>query len=413
MSFVAAIDLSKNMTVWSRAILSLALVSDQMKLCISRASVTVSAVNASRTTHGEITFDLRFFREYTFDPSGVHEEGYEPSHECYSLVVSSKHMMVLFKNLDASNLDYVCLRIDCKESTPLSKAFKVLVEMLSKKMIVKKYQVGYQPVLYNTQEITAAYKKDYENGQCRYLRMELATIKLFLDMVPLATEDFMIEVKGHKILFNAHTRQIVKDRELLKQPMLITIAMALDELLDLNLHEQHASVNYRLKDFRNFVNVAMAVKDNAAEEDDLQAETPFDAYFKSNGDPIVLENDCSSITVRFVQITADDGEHKPKEDTKRYVLSGHTIQKAQDRGESLRPVSEPPAEPPAEPEDYFDDTFGDIVTYGKRPGLDLPSPPRKQPHVDENTDYLTSAEDEDIHMLGPTQHATKPKSLFD
>lgn len=414
MSFVGAIDQTNNLVAWSRAILALALVSDQIKLCISQDGLSLSAVNASKTAHGETSFHKLFFREFSFSDTSIAREGYDSGHRSYSAVVSAKHMMVLFKNLDAANVSYVCLKMECGRDVAPTRAFKVLVEILSKKMIVKKYQMAYQPVHFRIQEIPSVYKQDYASGKCNYLRAELATIKSFLDMVPVTTEDFKVEVKLTKLLLIAHTRQVLKDREFLKQPMLITILMALDDLQDTNLHGQQTAVNFRLKDFRNFVNVAMAVRDNTdiATDDDLLHDPAFDAFFKAGGDPIVFQHTSGPVTVTFVQITAGDSDHNgPSTNKSLYVLSGHVIHRAEEPEKTPGVVSVM-----EEGDDYLGDgSPGDMVTYGERFSNSQRGKKRardEDQHSD--TDYGTSGDEgmNDI-ALGPTQTENKPRSLFD
>lgn len=430
MSFVAAIDQARNKTTWSRAVIALASVLDHIQFSISSESLTLSAVNSSRTTHGEIVFDCLFFRDYAFHTSSIMREGYlvdsrDSTRSAYSFIVSSKHMVVLFKNLDSANLSYICLQADFHEDVPITRRYKLLVEVLTKKLIVKKYQMNYQPVSRRSVEIPALYKQDYEEGNARYLRMDTATLKLFFDMVPVTTEDFRIDVKAAKILFGAYTKQILKDREYLKQPMLITILMAVDELMDLNLGEYTVLVSFRLKDFRNFINLCTHM---AGKEGDEELEPDcFELFFKTNGDPIVFEHKAPSLVVRFIQITADDAETVDTRG-KKFTLPApvvHRISPKKPQQDMTNRFNRKPLVPHRQDSNQYTesrqsleyDDFdsarqsspADIVTYGKRASTPVTAESLKRARVEEDTDYGTSDEEE----LGPTQANTKPKSLFD
>lgn len=437
MSFVAAIDSSKNISVWSRAVNALAQVLDQIKFTITATGLTLLAVNPSRTSHGDISFQKHFFREFLFDTANIMVSGFragelDPNALSYSCIVSTKHMVVLFKNLDAGGLSYICLRFDCHQNVPRNKEFRILVEILTRKMIVKKYLMNYQPVLPQEVLIPRLYKKDYDLGRCKHLKMETGTMKSFLDIVPVSTEDFMIDVKLTKILFVAHTKQVVKDRELLKQPMLITILMSIDELMELNLDGVTASINFRLKDFRTFITCCASMRDMAHYDDDLLPEALFEAYFKGNGNPVVLEHTSGPVTATLVLITASAGEPLENDDNRdKYVLHGHAIQRAPER-EIPEPVRHknasasgrltnigipPRREPSIEPDSnhsFQTSSMGDIVTYGKRGSTPVEIPHKRAKVLDGDTDYSTSGEDDGgEQVFGPTQHNNKPTSLFE
>ncbi|PSK39610.1 hypothetical protein C7M61_001410 [Candidozyma pseudohaemuli] len=432
MSFVAAIDSSKNISSWSRAVNALAQVLDQIKITISGLALTLLAINPSRTSSGEILFERLFFREFSFDTANISPVGFkidENDHNylSYSCIVSSKHMVVLFKNLDAASLSYICLRLDCYDGVPRNKEFKLFVEILTKKMIVKKYLVNYQPVLPQELPIPRIYKKDFDNGKCKHLMMELNTMKSFLDMVPLSTEDFKVDVKQTKILFVAFTRQVLKDKELLKQAMLITILMAIDELMELNLDGTTSSINFRLKDYRTFINCCTSMGDLTHSDDNLLPEPLFEAYFKGGGDPLVVEHNSGPVLVRLIILTAGTGEPQDGDENRdKYILQGHTIHKVPEshitRAKPTSLISKgrldnatgQGREPSYEPDfnSFQSSSMGDIVTYGKRgstPTSEAPAKKAKTKATDADTDYSTSDEEAE---LGPTQQNNKPTSLF-
>ncbi|QFZ27900.1 putative DNA damage checkpoint protein [Clavispora lusitaniae] len=434
MSFVAAIDSPTNIATWSRCVISLAAISEHICFSIFPDTLALSAINSSRTTHGEIAFTGPFFHDYDFQTDLILPEGFSTttssnSNPKYSFVVASKHMLTLFKNLEPSNLSYIFLRVDCNESTPIARRNKLLVEILTKKLIVKKYQMNYSPVEHMGTAIGTSYKTEFEEGNVNFFMMETAIMKSFFDMVPLATEDLSIDVKTTKISFGAYTKQVLKDREYLKQPMSITISMAVNELMDSNLGDVSLSVNFRLKDFRTFIALCTSLKtDGRCEPQYFDGDPHFEAYFKKNGDPIFFEFKSQNAVVRFIQFTADENA-TVDESKEKYVLVAPTISRA---GTSLTEMTESVANSrqsqiislsPSRasrfssyrPEsDDFPSTHHahrHIVTYGKAPS---DSPDRQPTARNSDTDYNTSDENEgEQQTLGPTQTTNKPVSLFE
>lgn len=438
MSIVAAIDDTRNISVWCRSVISLAGILENVRFSVSQKNLMLLAVNVSKTTNGEVVFSRRFFREFTFNTDSIMFEGYNAQESdselsTYSFIVASKHLVMLFKNLDSASLNYVCMRVDCLATTPEIRKYKLMVEVFTKKLIVKKFHMYYQPVSGDHNTIVSQYKNEYELGAVHHFTAETATFKLFLDLVPVATEDFSIEAKTSKILFDAYTRQVLKDRELLKQPMLVTILMATEELVNTNLGSVHACVNFRLKDVRNFINLCWSVKAELDQPGDLDPQ--FDTYFKENGHPIVFEYRTPDVTVTYIQMTAEDSSKPPKPGA-TYSLPAPSVQKTElgkgawsasssiltsrsDRLDTSRlgrldvansRVSVLQVQPEEADDFVYYSNSPQAVTYRKRASSPLESPSAKKTRDD--TDYSTS--DDDNTGLGPTQHNNyKPKSLFD
>lgn len=451
MSFMAAIDSPANLATWSRVVISLATILEHICVSISGAELTLLAINSSRTTHGEILFGSGFFHDYKFNTGSILPEGFladenDYSRSTYSFVVASKHMLVLFKNLDAHNLNYVCLQADCHSSTPPMRRNKLMVEVLTKKLLVKKYQMSYLPVEHTGSTIGTKYKAEIQEGRGHFYMMETAIMKQFFDMVPLGTEDFSLDIKTAKILFGAFTKQVVRDREYLKQPMLMTISMAVNELMDTNLGDTTVSLSFRLKDFRNFISLCMALKLGLGESEYYGTDPHYEAYFKQMGDPIFFESRTQHLVVRFIQLTTDDSGSG---ESKKYVLPAPTIprprveperrsgkrksgisvrEEALSFGESVGSgekrthlentshresiantnySDQSPHRPDYDDFSALDDGLYHMVTYGKRTSSPKKTPPPKET---EDTDYNTSDSEKN---LGPTQMTNKPKSLFE
>lgn len=440
MSIVAAIDDAKHLSIWSKCVNSLAAVLDHIRFSFRPKDLVLLAVNSSRTTNGEVSFNTSFFRELAVSSHLISSEGYtedpaDPSRSAYSFIVASKHMVMLFKNLNSANLDYICLRVDCRPDTPPARKYKLMVEVLTRKLVVKKFQMNYQPVTGSLNTVVAQYNAEYEKGNIHYFQAETATFKLFLDMVPVATEDFSIEVKQAKIVFGAYTKQVVKDREFLKHPMLITILMATEELMDTNLGSVNGVVNFRLKDMRNFINLCTAINSDTLDSEVYGTQSHFDAFFSVNGHPIVFDYKTSTVSISFIQFTAEDSAKPDLKPEKSYVLPTPAILKVADETHSnwasttdsfsKRDVAQlakldvaaskvltPIAHQQEEPDDLDTFHYSQNITYGKR--ASTPGESDSVNRAGEDTDYSTSSDENAPQELGPTQHdGYKPKSLFD
>lgn len=356
MSFVGVIDSEKNKVIWSKAILSLAAISDHLKFIISPDSLSISAVNNAKTSHAEIFFKKSFFYDYFVDFTNIIPEGFDNGIESgidselddsklsYSFVINSKHMAILFKNLDAVDIDYICFKIHWSRDTQINMKYKLLIEIKTRKLIIKKYQTSFQPVFKNQLNVSSVYKRELYNQQHRekskeeperdrinYIMIEQIIPKQFLDMIPASTEDFKIEIKNEKFLLSGYTKQVQKDREYLKQQMSVTIALTLEDLLNTNIsaeanNEQgRKCINFRLRDFRNFMNlitsISMPINTDSNNDEYLNLnnmismsnEDYFEIFFKNPGDPILFElQNNPHILIQYVQITNDDEYDLPE-----------------------------------------------------------------------------------------------------
>lgn len=460
--FVAVIDSNKNKQLWSKTILSLSSISDHIKFTIAPTSLSLSVVNNAKSSHAEVTFNESYFHEYTTNFSPLMLEGF--AENTYSFLLNSKHLATLFKNLDANDLDYIVFKVYWSIDSPLK--YKLLIEIKTKKLIIKKYQTNYQPVTLSRVGISDIYKKELETQGPSYVEadrissitIEQTTIKQFLDMIHNSTELFKIEVKNNKISFNGFTKQVMKDKEYLRQPMAVGITLNLDDLPSSNFTEpivRHAT--FRLKDFKNFMNLISSFNipsssTNESEYINLGGDDSFDILFRNPGDPVVFElRNNPHAQVQFIQITSVDSTEPVQMKDLSLILKAHVVEKVAepvrilekeniatprrvDRISSLidlqtrkigrlhTPVNtqtskrdldirnaqtstinkrDSQVEPPSSV-DY------EMVTYGVS---------KKQKVNDAETDYSDSEEEANVMdiepYLGPTQLNHKPKSIFD
>lgn len=466
MSFIGAIDSVASQKVWSQAIMSIAAISDQIKFVITDTSLSVSAINNANTSHGEIEFSQKFFHEFSMDFSDILPEGYDKGDgkttQSYSFLLNSKHLSTLFKNLE-NDLSYICLRVYCNKFASIAQKYKLFVEIKTKKLIIKKFQTNYQPILISKLDIPNDYKQEFYNqpseyfnsgNKVNYLMLDQSIPKNFLDMVPSSTEDFKIEFKGEKLSFAGYTKQVVKDKEYLKQPMAVSIAMSLHDTFSSNLlpspkstqssdPPKKQSINFRIKEFRNFINLCNSV----------DCDTPFEIYFKNPGDPILFEFSHQNILIQYIQITADDDKSSPHGNSSTLGSTILSLDELTSRKLSLKLQKHQSSEKRAKPDKALADPkvqtqtprsvrgsrsetpvnnptpsseAGDeFVTYGReRTPQEEDHPNKKQKTSDfsilpsskindPDTEYSDSSEDIDEAMLGPTQMNNKPKSIFD
>ncbi|KAJ8141369.1 hypothetical protein OY671_005459 [Metschnikowia pulcherrima] len=446
MSFVAAINSIRNIATWSRACVSLAGVSDQISFTVSKKLVTMLAVSSSRTTHGEIRFEREFFQEIDFKTNDIMEDGFDG--DSYSFVVSSKHLVMLLRNSGPHSLDYVCLRVECSANLPSIRRYKLNVEILTKNLVLKKYQIGFQPVEFTRTDIPTRYESRSMDNDIYRFSIQAAIIKQFLETAHASTEDFRIELKASKIIFTAYTKQVMKDRDYLKQPMHIMISMAVEDLEDSNLEEVTMSLNFRLRDFRNFLSLVSGLRSEFGRIDSFALDSlTFDVLFDKAGDPILFQHKGTDITINFIQMTTDESGVMAKQDAGKYVLHAPVVSKRRMAEPEPAPVTKktkiderieisPETEDHNDNFDAFDafDAFepsGPRVTYGERStsphamlldASDHNARNQIRNHDDdtnnenneigENDDTDYSSSETSATEFGPTQARGRPQSLF-
>ncbi|RLV94166.1 DNA damage checkpoint protein 1 [Spathaspora sp. JA1] len=484
MSFSAVIDSKTHHLMWSKSILSLSAISEMIKFIIRKDSLSISAINNSNTSHAEIIFKSKFFKEYQVDFQGILPEGFEQTGTdaaTYSFVINSRHLATIFRNIEPSALLYVCFRINWRLDSSITQRYKLGIEIKTKKLIIKKYQTNYQPVLRGDIHIAHSYKQQlsYDNFQdpnrINHLLIDPVIPKQFLEMVPPSAEDFKIDIKNGKISFSGYTKQIIKDRDYLKQPMSVTVTISIDDLINSNLTSKDGEqpikkcINFRLRDFKNFLNLTnffmssnTTTKDQFDDNNNFSANDYFEMYFKNAGDAILfeLENANNHVLIQYIQITSDDksNEMESKQVNIPMTLQSHVLQRIENRDipntTSNSPTKRSPLKRQQTPptmgklqvidrpavrlpsgwgssDDQQSHSDGandnnDYITYGKdtSPLKGSNKSPLKQ-NADADTDYSDSDEEEkqskrkrvnpseeEEEGFGPTQLGNRPKSIF-
>lgn len=358
MLFVGVINKNSNKTIWSKAIQSLAGISDYIKIVIKAEALSISAVNIARTSCGEIEFKKSFFYQYDVDFTNVIKDGFQLELDngdgdpvaSYSMIVNSKHLIALFKNIDANDLEYIYLQAHISTDSPSALLYKILVEMRASNRILRKYQVNYEPVLQKKVDIFAQYKKQlYDQNMLeqadrvvqdgvKYIMVDQSIPRQFLDMLPSSTEQFGIEVNKEDVLLTGFTNQIVKDNDYIKQPMSAAVALSIDDLVHSNLHSLSGDflvrINFRLKYFRNFMQLVSSINTKSAAasetEDNINShyelvESPeeyLELFFKNPGDPILFELKSNRhLVIQYIQVTNDSNSNRVEKSGKH---SRHT-----------------------------------------------------------------------------------------
>lgn len=418
MSLVAATDQTRNIARFARCFLSLAVVSSQICISFTRSSLVLLAVNSAKTNKEEVTFTSSFFRDYVFDTTSILQDGYDKSNESFSFVVSARLIVMLFRRMDPNSVNYIYLGVDCSEAAPSLKRFKLNVEIFTKKQVLKKYQIGFQPAQFAPTDIPSRYASLHKTGQISQFSIEVTTLKQFMDMVPGSSEDFGIEAKLNKITFRAYSKHTSKETDYLKQQMLISILMAVDELPLTTLGEINIGINFRLKDFRNYINLISSFKkDLRLSIDYTDEEAAVEAFFVQPGDPILFLFQENGATVSLIQITAKDGEtNHADEQTKRVFLKPPVVKSY---ATDLNDRTDLPATNvyftgtlPAEQEENENSGLFESITYGH---LEAARGSKRPLAIDytEREEREREGILEEVSELGPTQVHQKPKSLFD
>lgn len=476
MPFLAVIDSKKNQHLWAKAIVSLSSTADQIRFCVSPEKLRISAVNSAKTSHAEVEFHPSFFRDYSVSLKDIADDEYDQ--RMYSFIVTAKHIATIFRNTDSPDSSYICMKVQWARSTPSITRYKLLVEIETRSLLVKKYHVSYQPVLQGQNDISKFYRETWtqqsadrvdnkDPSKVSYMMIEQLILRQFVDTVPFSTEDFKIDVKNDKILFSGYTKLIIKEADYLKQPMSVTITLDLEELISSNFVGtpddplQRKTIDYRLRDFKNFMNLIATVQVEVGNEEVASFRDNSDCFeilFRQPGDPVLFEllNE-KYVTVRYIQMTsllaANDeniipqsarlqlslhqlatlSESRPITPDSNSTISGQNIHK--------RPFELPPAgklgrlphqgaklvrrKGSVSPvHDSHGHSQHDFITYGSTdgadPGLDL-APSTKKRRTSDATDYSDSENDarnRDIPSVipdsfGPTQLHERPKSIFE
>ncbi|CAX42778.1 DNA damage checkpoint protein, putative [Candida dubliniensis CD36] len=471
MVFEAEIGVNKHKLMWSKSIASLSNIAEAITFTITKDSISLSATNTSKTSYARIHFKKTFFNKFSVDFNNILPEGYDNGKErkedpSYSFLINSRHMATLFKSLDSGGMKYVSFRINWSRNAPINSRYKLLIEIHTKKLIVKKFQASYTPATKQNLQIASTYKDTlskqqednlHDKTRINHIMMDQVIPKQFLEMVPASAEDFKIDIKSERISLCGYTKQIIKDRDYLKQPMAVTVTISLEELTDTNLLSLNSDqepirkqINFGMRDFKNFLNLAnfFTTPSSFSERFDEDYITTanndyFHIFFRNPGDPILFDlQNHQHAEVQFIQITSEDkSELHSKEIDANLIRKNLTIeapipQKIQNNNTTttttpsltrpmINTVFGKPSKTRKREKDRFsnkvqlsqgtmNDDFDDGVTYGLEPE-------RERGNYAE-TDYSNSSGEESKEPpfkkhapdqeLGPTQLNNKPKSIF-
>lgn len=318
MSFTADIELEKHRLIWSKSILSLSLLAEEVKFTISPDNLVISGVNSTNTLFSEMVFNKQFFQEYQVDFKDSISKGYDRSKQTYSFVISKSPLSLLFKNFDINSL------INLKMM--FNNDFKLFI-VVKRNLIVKKYQLNYQPIvsdssLNHSEQYMEKYKVQDQlslsDSSMKYIMIDQIILKDFIDMIPLSTEEFKLELRNNRLLLNAFTKAVVKKNQYLKQPMSSTISVSIDELIESNIPQEYTQfINFKLKNLKIFINLISLVHFEKYDKNEF-----FEIYFKDSGDPILFHlGNNQLVEVNFLQLTNNEDSPEASSDKKSTVFS--------------------------------------------------------------------------------------------
>lgn len=134
----------------------------------------------------------------------------------------------------------------------------------------------------STEDLRSKFGQD---KSIRRLVINQSIVKNFIDMIPSQTEEFRFELGDDKLVFQGFTKQILKDNLYLKQPMLLTISLNVEETMG-DLEGVNVRYEMKLRFLRIFIN--LAEKDEVVE-----------VYFEEDGDGISFVNRRGDVEIKF------------------------------------------------------------------------------------------------------------------
>lgn len=294
--------------VWSKAILSLATVSDHIMVELSSNGVVLLALNQSRVAQASIQFAKDFFDKLFV---------YNKRHAIRFLLVAN-HFSTLFKTSNARNMDGLRLQV------PLFEGQQILIAVKLNEKILKKYSATFRVIHLESDTMASRYKDLYKEQQgivnlsdeirIKLMSIDIRILKGFLATVPTATEELMIEVLLERVSFTGFSRSALKDDDYLRQPMAVSVGLPIQDLTvcnvaPLNITEAHdytIKFSVGMKEFRLFIDLVTSLQNPMLEDfEDLSAGKLINIWFKTPADPVVFELEGSRLTVCFTQLGVD------------------------------------------------------------------------------------------------------------
>lgn len=299
-------------SLWTRSIYALSTVSDTIKITLRQASnndtsnptngkkeqsqVLLTAVNFSRTSSLNCSFNVNFFQSFKIDGTLPDQavSGDPNNARCFSLLVNSRTLNILFKDCGENSETFKLLLIHEGSPNPHDRIFsnRLFIEFRTKAGMTKRYTVNFrlgresadlhieqthvemlQQQYFKDKEAPDGEQKtndeDEHSSRVHQIILESFILRNFISMFPVALEDFKIEIYPNvrKLLFHGFNRQDAlstrkKMSNLTTQPMSLSIQLNLSDLAFENIlrtssdpkrQKEKYQVSLRLRNLRTFI----------------------------------------------------------------------------------------------------------------------------------------------------------------
>ncbi|QOU18825.1 hypothetical protein BRETT_001896 [Brettanomyces bruxellensis] len=297
--FLATLSSASSKSLWTRSIYALSTASDVIKITFRQKiknsamndpranypELLLTAVNITKTSSLNCSFRSNFFSTFTID-------GYLPDEStpddcnmarCFSILVNSKTLNVLFKDCGENSKTFKLLLIHENSNEKRDRIFsnKLFIELETKAGMTKRYSVNFrigkesfdlrvehiylemlkdQSLTDNIKEFRKGSSTDNKSetndtgNRVHQIILETSILRNFIAMFSNTLEDFKIEMypNARKIQFHGFNRQKAlsartKLTPLSNQPMSLSIQVSLNDLIYDNIMKT-SDTNSKMKD---------------------------------------------------------------------------------------------------------------------------------------------------------------------
>ncbi|AAS53297.1 AFL075Wp [Eremothecium gossypii ATCC 10895] len=370
MSFRAVITSSEHQAVWSRLILTLSTINQDIKFTIMSNELILWSMNSTDTTMYQVRLKASFFSEFSFDPGNIvfGEEGLQviedlqkQQHTLYSFVINGRHLSILSRKPEYDNIKEFSLSIDNSTAAPEAIINRLHIRVYTESLITKEFSPAFNPVKYDPIVIDLKYKKKFldvygteesVNGEqadprlldfFRQVRKQLEEAKFnegiidaprpaelrseheinFLSMDSLIwrnaidlctnnTEELKLDLTMNKMVITAFTKgvQNMKSSDVLKQAISISNSVSTEDVEHYCLFTTSGNPGMSKKDAdsKQAVFKLRDFRNFFSANQAWKENATVNCWFCSPGDPILFEIDRGHVKLSLVQITDTAGK---------------------------------------------------------------------------------------------------------
>ncbi|AGO13082.1 AaceriAFL075Wp [[Ashbya] aceris (nom. inval.)] len=369
MSFRAVITSSEHQAIWSRLILTLSTINQDIKFTIMSNELILWSMNSTDTTMYQVRLKSSFFSEFSFDPSGIvfGEEGLQviedlqkQQHTLYSFVMNGRHLSILSRKPEYDNIKEFSLSIDNSTTAPETIINRLHIRVYTESLITKEFSPTFNPVKYDPIVIDLKYKKKFLDvygageslngeqadprlldffGQVRkqleeakfnegiidaprpdelrseheinFLSMDSLIWRNAIDLCTNNTEELKLDLTMNKMVITAFTKGIqnMKSNDVLKQAISISNSVSTEDVEHYCLFTTSGSSGTSRKEThsKHAVFKMRDFRNFFSVNQAWKENATVNCWFCSPGDPILFEIDRGDVKLSLVQITDTAG----------------------------------------------------------------------------------------------------------